>query len=947
LLERDSALDAIEACLDGVQRDHGCAVMFEAHAGMGKTRLHEAALDRARELELRVLRAAGTELERSVAFGVARQLLGSQLGSLPRSERALLLAGAPAAVQELAGLRSVAATPAIEDDLALAHGLFTVLAAAEDGRPALIAIDDLHWSDTASLAFVLYLLRRLDELPAAVVLSQRPGFGGESAGLLHRIAAHPRVDVQRLAPLGIGAVEAMVRRARGSAAPALIDACAQVTAGNPFYLRELLHALDEDAGLDDEQLAGRARSLAPDAVARTLRVRIGRLGPPAGALARSIAILGDDVPLRHAAALAGMTLDEAAAVADGLAAVEILLAREPLRFVHPLVRQTVELDIPASERATRHLDAARLLYADGDKSERLAAHLLLGRAEANEWVVQQLRTAAAAAHRRGAPQSTVRYLERALEEPPAAEVRAEVLAELGSAEAAAGIATAPQRLAEAGAAATDLRRRAELALREGQALYSQGLHEPAARTFERALAELDQAPDEADLIELRHELQTGFVATASIAAPLRERAAQRSAQLLEGAAEGAGWAGGPASHGQRLLLAQAAIQASFAGASADEVAALAQRAWDDGRLLEREPRDEVAWTLVTAALTLSGELERSIAVADVVLDDARRRASPLAFASASNARAMPRLWQGAVIDAIADLELARDARRYGWRQFTRAAAASYCLCMIELGELDRAEQALFEDAPLDQARDLEDARRMQALAELRLAQGRPREAYEIARTTGRTFEPSIKAFGFCPWRVTAAAAAVALGDRGTALELAREARTIAEQTGVLHARVRALRVHGLCEQGERQLELLRWAVELEADGRPRLETIRALVELGSALRRANQRAAARDPLQHAADMAKRGGAKALYERARTELAATGARPRRELILEGAGSLTPSEQRIANLAAEGHSNPEIARRLFVTPKTVEYHLRNVYRKLDIKGRQQLATALQQP
>jgi DNA-binding CsgD family transcriptional regulator len=331
----------------------------------------------------------------------------------------------------------------------------------------------------------------------------------------------------------------------------------------------------------------------------------------------------------------------------------------------------------------------------------------------------------------------------------------------------------------------------------------------------------------------------------------------------------------------------------------------------------------------------------------VVLDDARRRASPLAFASASNARAMPRLWQGAVIDAIADLELARDARRYGWRQFTRAAAASYCLCMIELGELDRAEQALFEDAPLDQARDLEDARRMQALAELRLAQGRPREAYEIARTTGRTFEPSIKAFGFCPWRVTAAAAAVALGDRGTALELAREARTIAEQTGVLHARVRALRVHGLCEQGERQLELLRWAVELEADGRPRLETIRALVELGSALRRANQRAAARDPLQRAADMAKRGGAKTLYERARTELAATGARPRRELILEGAGSLTPSEQRIANLAAEGHSNPEIARRLFVTPKTVEYHLRNVYRKLDIKGRQQLATALQQP
>jgi DNA-binding CsgD family transcriptional regulator len=236
---------------------------------------------------------------------------------------------------------------------------------------------------------------------------------------------------------------------------------------------------------------------------------------------------------------------------------------------------------------------------------------------------------------------------------------------------------------------------------------------------------------------------------------------------------------------------------------------------------------------------------------------------------------------------------------------------------------------------------------MQALAELRLAQGRPRDAYEIARATGRAFDPSIKAFGFCPWRVTAAAAAIALGERGPALELAREAHTIAEQTGALHARVRALRVHGLCEQGEQQLELLRSAAELGGDGPPRLDTIRALVELGSALRRANQRAAARDPLQRAADMAKRGGARALYERARTELAATGARPRRELILGGAGSLTPSEQRIASLAAAGHTNPEIARALFVTPKTVEYHLRNVYRKLDIKGRQELAAALQRP
>ena len=150
---------------------------------------------------------------------------------------------------------------------------------------------------------------------------------------------------------------------------------------------------------------------------------------------------------------------------------------------------------------------------------------------------------------------------------------------------------------------------------------------------------------------------------------------------------------------------------------------------------------------------------------------------------------------------------------------------------------------------------------------------------------------------------------------------------------------------GLCSEGERQLELLRDAVELGSDAPSRLETIMALIDYGAALRRANRRAEARAPLQRGVDLALGGGAHALHERARTELAATGARPRRERMLSGVGSLTPSELRIAELAASGHSNREISQTLFVTPKTVEYHLRNTYRKLDISGRQGLASALE--
>jgi DNA-binding CsgD family transcriptional regulator len=934
-------MGAIEAVLDAARNDVGGAILLEGHAGMGKTRLHEAALDLARASGMRVLRAAGSDLEQTIAFGVARQLLTAMLIGSSAARHDSVLAGAPMAVREMAGIAGGAQPNGADGDLALAHGLFTALATADGGRPALIAIDDLHWSDSASLELVLYLLRRLDELPVAIVMTQRPVIGGGSSDLLDRIAAHPLVRVERLGPLGPKAIEQLVRQVRDSADDGLVAACARVTAGNPFYLRELLRALAVEGELDNEQLTNRALSLAPDAVARSLRVRIGRLGASAAALARALAILGDDVPLRHTAALAGLPIEQAAVVADRLAAVEIILAREPLRFVHPLVRHTVELDIPASERAGRHLDAGRLLHTEGDDPERVAAHLLLGRAEGNAWVVAQLRAAAMAARRRGSSRSAARYLERALAEPPQARTRPDVLAELGTAEAAAGITIAADRLEAAAAALTDPCRRAELALRQGHALHAQGRHEDAARTYERGLAELDDVPGEPRVIELQNELQTGFTATAAIANVLHGEAVERSDQLLARAiAE-------PVTRGQRLLLAQAAVRASFAAAPASQVVDLAARAWDDGRLVDREVPDEIAWTLVAGAFGLAGELERSIAIVDTVLDYARRRSLPLVFATASYVRALPRLLQGAVDDAIADLELARSARRYGWRQFVRAAASSYCLCLIEAGELDRAEQVLFEDAPLEEPRDLEDIQRLYGLSELRLAQGRPRDAYDAALATGKALAASAKVFGYCPWRDTAAQAALALGDTARALELARDSRAIAEQTGVMHARVRALRVHGLCEEDERGLELLRRAVELGSDGPPRLETIRALIEFGSALRRANQRSVAREPLQRAADMAKRGGANTLYERARTELRAAGGRPRRELVLRGTASLTPSERRIAELASSGRSNPDIARALFVTPKTVEYHLRNVYRKLDISRRQDLPEALARP
>jgi DNA-binding CsgD family transcriptional regulator len=461
--------------------------------------------------------------------------------------------------------------------------------------------------------------------------------------------------------------------------------------------------------------------------------------------------------------------------------------------------------------------------------------------------------------------------------------------------------------------------------------------EPAADAFKGGLGELPDPPPDQQGLELRDRLQTGLVLSAVKVPSLQAEAIRLSAKVMNRAADGS------PSPSQRRLLAQATVQAAFGGQPSDVVIDLATRAWDEGRLLEHETASGTSWLFVTAALCLAGELERSLETAEAAAVNARERSAPLAFATASYLRVLPQLWQGNIDGALADLGLARNARRYGWRQYARSAAAQYCLCMIEKGELDRADAVLVEDAPLEEPYDGEDAIRLYALAELRRAQGRLEEAYEVALTAGETAEAALPYLGYCPWRSSAAHSALARGQSDRAGELVQQELERLETTQVLHERIRALRLAGICQGGDAGLAKLREAVELGEAHPPRLETIHALIALGSALRRANQRVAARPPLERAFDRTRRGGASVLHELARTELAASGARPRRDA-LSGVESLTASEQRIAEMAATGQSNREIATALFVTPKTVEYHLRNCYRKLNIETRRELAHAL---
>jgi DNA-binding NarL/FixJ family response regulator len=237
-----------------------------------------------------------------------------------------------------------------------------------------------------------------------------------------------------------------------------------------------------------------------------------------------------------------------------------------------------------------------------------------------------------------------------------------------------------------------------------------------------------------------------------------------------------------------------------------------------------------------------------------------------------------------------------------------------------------------------------------ARGRLRLAQGRPAEALADFETCARMFSSEVwgietREVGYLHARAGAAQALLRLGERQSAREMAHAELADVRVFGGARALGLASRVAGLAEGGERGLELLQESVAALRDSPARLELAHSLTELGAAVRRAGHRAAAGDPLAEALELSVRCGARRLAARARDELKATGARPRR-VWRTGVDALTPSELRIVRLAADGHTNREIAHELYVTLKTVEGHLSRAYTKLGITGRGELPGVLEE-
>ena len=643
-------------------------------------------------------------------------------------------------------------------------------------------------------------------------------------------------------------------------------------------------------------------------------------------------MLGDGTELDHAAALAGVDPGTAASAADALAHAAVFEPGAPLAFVHPLVRDAVYGGIPEASRAHAHARAATLLRDACADAEQVASHLVEATGAAPAWTVSALRGAAVVAHERGAPHASARYLDAAYPLAPEAD-RGAVLAELALAEARGRLDAAPQRGLDAIGAMADPREGAAAALEIGMALVD-GSRPEAADVFDLGLERLgaDPAPDDELAMSLR----------ASRAAIGFDHATADPGQLdaiLERAVRGV------ASTGERLMLAHGALAPAMRGESREQVRRLARASLAGHEVDPTSPTAIAAFTLAATALFMTGELAESTARLTDVLDSARERGAVLAFGTVSHVRAHALHRQGQLADAIADAQSALDTVRYGWEPELPAMYAALALCMIERGELDAAEAAL--DLPGGEERweaSFTWADYLDARGQLRLARGDAQGALADFLACGERLKPlGASHAGVVPWRTGGVEAALVLDDGELAAELAAEDLDLARAFGAPREVGMSLRSAGLVAGGQRGTELLREAVEALRPSGAALELTRALVSLGELLLREGHRLAARESLTEALDLAHRCGARALEERARELLVATGARPRRAST-HGRDALTPRERRIAQLAADGSGNREIAEALFITTKTVETHLGRAYRKLEIRGRPELAAAL---
>ncbi len=932
---RDRELEQLDTALEALDGRTSAFVAVEGEPGIGKTRVLREVRDRAEARGHLVLAGSAAEFERSVPFSVWADALDAYIAAqgldLPDvDDLAEIL---PALRRPGAGASSVA------DERYRAHramrGLLEVLAAE---RPLVLALDDVHWSDPASIDLIASLIRRGPDAPVLIVLAFRPGqappplLAALAAPAVQRMTLGQLSESDAAELLGGGDARAIYRRA----------------GGNPFYLEQLARVAPRDGGAEN------ADGGIPAAVTASLAEELGSLTAGELALLRGAAVAGEPFEPDLAAAIGELSLD------DGIAALDTLLARDLLRatsvprrfrFRHPLVRHAVYDDAPPGWRLRAHMRAVHALEQRGAATTELAHHVEQSAAQGDEDAIAVLVAAGEATAPR-APEAAARWFEAALRLLPAADAerQVELRVQLASAQRSLELESCRETLL----AAMELlpedagSRRVELTAWCAAAEHWLGRHDEAHRRLARAW---DQLPDRSSAAAAALQIE---LAVDGLYVLDFDQAVNRGLGALELAR----------ALGDRPLIAAAASALCLGEAAAGQIEAAREHRAEALAELERlsdaelAPRLEALFYLGWAENYLEhwdaavSHIDRGIAIARATGEG--RLLVPMMLV-----KGYPFEFGGRLAEALEVSEAAVEASRLsgndhylfwslfelGWAHYhagrlDEAIAAGEESARVggrlaggtmpasgggpgwqlgcarfEAGEVEQAWEIMHalggddldHKIPVERCIDWE----ILALVELALGRQETADAYirraeELAARLPLHLPTAFALRG-------RAAVLLAAGDPLAAAAKAEEAAVTAEAVGarLVAAFARGLAGRALAVAGERKAAIatLRGAeAELDSCG-----SLRVRDELRRELRKLGARAETRGP------------------------AAAGD--------SGIPALTKRELEIAELVTDRRTNREIAATLFLSDKTIESHLRNIFVKLGVSSRVDVARAVE--